>query len=213
MQHFLTSSLPKIDQVLIRIKTLKIFNHIYNPMLNLTEQLGFDYGYANSNFGLWCPLFDCFLLVGHDQNLLSEVQLLISSKILTIIIELELGHLNKNIIDNEICSNWTIENTELVNFTLTFKDNSMSPKSKIIPKQLDDPEEVNRMQIWITFVIYWIKYLKNIEKQNYVKTFVNFVFFSNNNTNRLKQKIYKILLINDNIELSQEEIKKILCQQ
>lgn len=213
MQHFLTSSLPKIDQVLIRIKTLKIFNHIYNPMLNLTEQPGFDYGYANSNFGLWCPLFDCFLLVGHDQNLLREVQLLISSKILTIIIELELEHLNKNIIDNEICSNWTIENTELVNFTLTFKNNSMSPKSKIIPKQLDDPEEVNCMQIWITFVIYWINYLKNIEKQNYVKTFVNFVFFLNNDTNVLKQKIYKILLINDNIELSQEEIKKILCQQ
>jgi hypothetical protein len=180
-------------------------------VLNLIEQPGFDYGYPklNQKFGLWCPLFDCFLMVGHDLDQLADVQLLTSSKVITILIELDLLTTDVNIIDNEVCSLWTVTDSELINFTLIFKKINSIPVLSIQPKSVDNPEEVNKMQVWFIFVNHWVAQLN---KQNYADLAVKFINFvmGINLPDQPKQQIYKILLLEDHIDTANNQIKQLL---
>jgi hypothetical protein len=181
-------------------------------MLNLVEQPGFDYGYPKSNpkLGLWCPLFDCFLMVGDDYNHLADIQLLTSSKILTMLVELEISSNDSNMIDNEVCSNWTIPEPESINFTLVFKKiNTGVPSFPISAKVLNNPEEVNKIQVWFTFVSSWVTQLNNRSKLNRAIKFINFVMDINPD-DQLKQKIYKILLLGDDCDTINKQIKQLL---
>jgi hypothetical protein len=180
-------------------------------MLNLVEQPGFDYGYPNPNpkFGLWCPLFDCFLMVGHDYNILSEVQLLTSSKLITNIVELILPESNVNIIDNEVCSSWTILDSELINFTLVFKKTTSIPKFSIIHKDLDNSEEVNKIQAWFIFVSHWVTQLHNMSVKTRTVTFINSVM-NIGPADQIKQKIYKILLLGEDIDTVNNQINQVI---
>jgi len=180
-------------------------------MLNLIDQPGFDYGYPKltPKFGLWCPLFDCFLMVGHDFNLLADVQLLTSSKVITILIKLDLLATDVNVIDNEVCSSWTVTDSELVNFTLIFKKINSTPILSIQPKSVDNPEEVNKMQVWFIFVNHWVSQLNEQNNGNLAVKFINFVM-GINLPDQPKQQIYKILLLEDNIDTANNQIKKLL---
>ena len=180
-------------------------------MLNLVEQPVFDYGYPKPypKFGLWCPLFDCFLMVGHDYNLLAEIQLLTCAKIVTIIIELSLPTEEFNIIDNEVCSQWSVAEVESINFTSIFKRITDTPKSSIVPKLLDNSKEVNQVQCWFIFVARWVNWCTDNASINRIQTFVDFTT-NIQPQNQVKQQIYKILLTNDTIVVAQQQIDQII---
>jgi hypothetical protein len=180
-------------------------------MLNLIDQPGFDYGYPKptTKFGLWCPLFDCFLMVGHDFNLLSDVQLLTSSKVITMLIELDLLTADINVIDNEVCASWTVTNSELINFTLIFKKINSIPTLPIQPKLVDFPEEVNKMQVWFIFVSHWVAQLNEQNNADRAVKFINFVM-GVNLPDQKKQQIYKILLLENDIDTANNQIKQLL---
>jgi hypothetical protein len=179
-------------------------------MLNLVEQPGFDYGYPKPNpkFGLWCPLFDCFLMVGHDFMLLSDVQLITNSKILTVLVELD-SLTNPNIIDNEVCASWTIQDSNLINFTLIFKKIDSVPKFSICAKVLNNLEEVNQMQVWFTFVSGWVTKLNNNFRLNRAIKFIN-VVMNIEPCDQVKQQIYKLLLLGNDIELVNQQINHLI---
>jgi hypothetical protein len=180
-------------------------------MLNLVEQPGFDYGYPKPSpkLGLWCPLFDCFLMVGHDYNILSDVQLLTSSKIITILIQLNLPATESNIIDNEVCSSWTLLDSESINFTFVFKKINDVPTSEIQPKLVVDLEEVNKLQVWFIFVNNWVTHLSHRSNSNRAIKFIDFVM-GNPTPDQVKQQIYKILLLEDSINIANNQINQLL---
>lgn len=180
-------------------------------MLNLVEQPGFDYGYPKPSpkLGLWCPLFDCFLIVGHDYNLLSDVQLLTSSKLVTVLVKLDLTATDCNIIDNEVCSSWTLLDSELINFTLVFKKINDIPTSAIQPKLVAELEEVNKLQAWFIFVSNWVTHLTNRSNAGRAITFIDFVM-GNTSVDLVKQQIYKILLLEDNVNTASSQINLII---
>jgi len=180
-------------------------------MLNLVEQPGFDYGYLKPSpkLGLWCPLFDCFLMVGHDYNLLSDVQLLTSSKIITVLVKLDLPTVDCNLIDNEVCSMWTVLDSELINFTLVFKKINDIPALSIKPTLVGELEEVNKIQAWFIFVSHWVTQLTVQCNSNRAITFIDFVM-GNPTLDQVKQQIYKILLLEDNINTANNQINQIL---
>lgn len=171
--------------------------------------LDHDSSTASSKFGLWCPLFDCFLMVGTNHNLLAEVQLLTSSKVVTILTELDLQDLDPNSVNNQVCSSWTVSIPESINFTLVWKRINSIPTSTIQPKKVSNLQEVDKMQAWFVFVGHWVSQLYDNINHNRDVEFINFVM-NDSTPNSTKQQIYKMLLLGDDVVDVTNQIEKIL---
>jgi hypothetical protein len=181
-------------------------------MLDLSIQPGFDYGVLQEKelewFGLWCPLLDCFLLVHRDFELLRRIHLLAMSKILTVIVNLnpELG--KQNLIDNSCASLWTVPNPEEINFTMIFKEKSyVKSIESIIPKIVNNPEEVNIFQSWLIFLMKWVKYIDSISRPD--REFMEYVM-GYPAADNIKQKIYQALVIENDIMTAENLIHELI---
>lgn len=175
----------------------------------------FDFGYPNFEpphwYGLWCPVLDCFMLVHYDLNLLLEIQLLASTKILTVPVELDIELAKQQTIDNQCCVGWTVQDPESINFTFVYQKPKQIWPVVIQPSDPKNLDESTQVQSWFVFLLEWANWLKNypgINIDTRVKNFICHVM----DLPRVdyKQKIYKILLLAKDQPQAEQELKQFL---
>lgn len=90
----------------------------------MTSSSYFFHGAAVDNPGLYCqyglytPMLDCFVLTHSDPKILQLLSKLFSSRYYLTLCRLDLAqNFNKNLIDNSVCTNWTVGNTDQILFT------------------------------------------------------------------------------------------------
>ena len=181
-------------------------------MQNLIDLPEFDFGYplpTQDWFGLWSPLLDCFVLVDDNLGQLRKVQALTVSKLLTVIVRLDENLHKQNIIDNSCASNWTLLDSEAINFTLALKQNFFYDTVKVLqPATTVITEEISGLLTWFLFVLYWVN---RLEQQHY-NPFVELTSYAFDQiyVDSKQQKIYHVLLLNDAIDQARAQIQEIL---
>lgn len=172
----------------------------------------FDYGcpsFEQKWFALWCPLLDCFVLVSDNLPQLTKIQALTVSKILTVLVRLDLELHENNIIDNSCACNWTLPETEAINFTLVLRKNfHQHTVSHIIPSTIQDNEQVNQVQVWLFFVWRWIKYIENHLSDHFSDMAVS--VFDCELPTPLSKNIYKILLLHTDPVEAEKHIQELI---
>jgi hypothetical protein len=98
-------------------------------------------------------------MVHHNLGQLQRLQTLTIHKILTVILPLDTSLYKNRIIDNTCASKWTVADPEFINFTMVFKEKFLKSTVDIIPVEVTDPHEVDRVQSWILFVWGWLTYI------------------------------------------------------
>lgn len=175
--------------------------------------MNIDLGYPTQEppkwYGLWCPLLDCFMFVHWNLDLLLELQLLSSSKVLTVPVELNIKLAETNALDNSCCINWTVTNPEKINFTFVYqKPNQIWPVEVQLSK-LRDQTETKEVHNWFMFLLKWVDWIKNNSSiNNRVKNFISYVMQLSEPD--FKQKIYKILLLANNQTEANEQINHLI---
>ena len=180
-------------------------------MQSLIELPEFSYGYPPLKaewFGLWSPVLDCFLLVDNNFLHLTKTQVLTFSKVLTVIVGLDEKLAKNNVIDNSCASAWTLLDPDTTNFTLRC-GNSFPEKiiKNLQSSQINDCVEVNQIQSWFIFVLYWIKKIETVDDLSVsIATFV----FDGNLKGTVQQQIYHTLMLENNPDVARSYINKIL---
>lgn len=185
-------------------------------MFDPTQHPGFEFGYPGPSqaywYAIWSPLFDCFLQVNWDLNLIKELQLLLSSKTTVTIVALEAKYYQTNLVDNSCCINWTI--TDLAGYEFNrvwFPTGQQFSTVKIMRKKTQSPPGLDKLLPWVLVMVYNLRQLQKLYHEHRVENFVEKVFDpSHNKLNQLQSQIYQILLINECEKQAQEEIDQLL---
>jgi hypothetical protein len=180
-------------------------------MKSLTDLPEFAYGYPSTRecYGLWSPLLDCFILIDDNVRHLEKVQALTVGKILTVLVKLDEKLYQENIIDNSCASNWTISEFETINFTLVTKRYVGSHiVTKLIPAEISKVSEAHDFQAWFMFVLHWVK---KIEAE-FADPFLQLpaLAFGDTSVFSIQQKIYRTLLLFQNIDHARQTINDIV---
>jgi hypothetical protein len=72
-----------------------------------------------------------------------------------------------NIIDNEICQNWTISNLHQVTARSLMVDCKMINAEQLIPTTVSVDWDIEKEKQWMQFCVFWLRYIKSIEKPGY----------------------------------------------
>ena len=171
----------------------------------LTDDLEYPRPAPPKCYALWCPLLDCFLWVHTNIDFLLEIQLLSSSKILTVPVELNIDLLWQNDLDNSCCLNWTVQDPDLINFTFVYQKPNHVWTCQAQLMTNNSKTESMEIQNWIRFLIKWVNWVKNKEEPQRIKNFICFTMNLPNST--LKQKIYKILLLAHSQDEAEKQIQ------
>lgn len=181
-------------------------------MQNLENLPGFKYGtppVITPWYGLWSPLTDCFILVGYDIQQLKKIQALTVSKLLTVFIELDPALYQNNIIDNSCACDWTLTDSEAINFTSVLKQHFWYDGVKqICPAVCKNLAEIKKIQTWFMFVWYWIDYIDMYLSNSFNE--LTALAFDIANPNLLQNSIYKILLLEHEPSVAEQKIKEII---
>jgi hypothetical protein len=182
-------------------------------MQNLVDLPGFEWGTPKSDqFGLWCPLLDCFVLVYHDIAVLRKIQTLTTAKILTCFVRFNEDIQKKTYMANTIASNWTIEDPTSISFTPALVNNSVHPLTIVVPSVLRDPEEVNRFQTWLIFVLKWILWIDHQQRDRANFT-ASILGLDHGTQMQLHKKIYQILLLENDPSQAETLINQAIHEQ
>lgn len=180
---------------------------------NLTDLPGFEWGTPPSyQFGLWCPLLDCFVLVYHDIVVLRKIQTLTTAKILTCLVRFDEEIRKKTQMANTIASNWTIEDPTSISFTPALVNNKVYPLTGVVPSVLRDPAEVNRFQTWLIFVLKWILWVDH-QQQDRVNFTTSILGLDHDTQLQLYKKIYQILLLENDPSQAETLIDQAIHEQ
>jgi hypothetical protein len=178
----------------------------------MSVQSPIDYGYPNLIdppwFGVWCPLLDCFLMVHYNLEQLQRLQTLTMHKILTVILPLDTSLYKNHIIDNTCASKWTVVNPEFINFTMILKEKFLKSPVDIMPVEVTDPHEVDRVQSWILFVWRWLTHIDQKLTDPHHE-FGAYVLGMEPDQKLLP--IYQILLIEQDPALAELQIQQVLA--
>jgi hypothetical protein len=174
----------------------------------MTANLGYPTFEPPKWYGLWCPTLDCFLFVHFDLDLLLEIQLLASSKILTVPVNLDIELAKNNTLDNSCCINWTVTDPEKINFTFVYQKQDQIWSVDVQASKLRDIAEAQKVHAWFMFLLDWICWIDdNSAINNRVKNFINYVLELQEPD--LKQKIYKILLLSATQQEATDQITQL----
>lgn len=186
-------------------------------MAEVIDQTGFDLGLPRIStpwWGLWSPVLDCFLLVSDHAHNLQRIRALTLGRIYTVIVELDKQLFVDNVIDNLCVENWTLLDCDIKNFCSDLKDFLDRPKiSQLQPAGATDTDRRIMMANWFRFVWRHVRDLENtdVNDAGIMADFLGGVFGRSPDFG-IKNKIYQILLLEDDMELAQIKIQQVLQQ-
>lgn len=121
-------------------------------------------------YGLYNPMLDCFVLTHSDSTMLQLLSKLFSSRYYLTLCRLDLAqNFNKNLIDNSVCTNWTVGNTDQILFT---KIQSFTSKEIVVSQLKEKTHLVSTEDLLIQDLEYLFAaaaWLNLLEHQKYRK--------------------------------------------
>lgn len=172
----------------------------------------FDLGYMELRerawYGLWSPTLDCFVLVHHNLDFVQDLQFLASNKLLTVIVSIDQDLINRNVIDNSCCINWTVKDSEKINFTLIYQKPNAEYKVDLVASQVQDKQEAQAVASWFMFALGWVSWAKQHVRDNRSRYFISYVLdlpFRD-----VKKEIYRVIMLAETQQQAQHEISNLL---
>jgi len=146
---------------------------IYNIYTTMQSFKYFTYGYPENSqsavYGLYQPVLNCFLLILPDYfDVGPQLTAILSSRYMLQPIRISCAsNYEHNIIDNEICQNWTISNLHQVTARSLMVDCKMINAEQLIPTTVSVDWDIEKEKQWMQFCVFWLRYIKSIEKPGY----------------------------------------------
>lgn len=187
----------------------------------------FDWGIATNletQYGLWSPVLDRFLLVVCDKDFGTTIKYLSSSRYSLFLFDLSTSdNYTTSLIDNSCCQHWTIANKTDIKLSKP-QDYDVIP-AQLVPSYSDPNWDVDAEQQWLQFILHYLKYIKLLYINNpwykYSK-FLNSINLAGSNLHEtesfyntvttVEKHILKCLYLGNNIEETDKSIKEFLDQ-
>jgi hypothetical protein len=163
--------------------------------MNLLQDKNPYWGYPpdknQSYYGLWCPVFNCFVFTHYNANLLQRIRWILTSKILTVIIKFEDHVAEQNLIDNTCCQNWTLETIHKQLFATAFKTSDINIYAIKAAAPISNLDDIIYVTKYCDLCTDWYQILEEGPKPDPMKDMTETML----GTNKLAQKqwIYKTL--------------------
>lgn len=131
----------------------------------------FDPGYPPHpklpRYGLYHPVFDCFLIIVDSESIATTLKHLLSSRYVTHVTCLNTAdNYNYNLIDNNNCELWTIDQPIATSVLVSLSDLSSTDfVDQLIPADIPSSEVINEKQ-WALLCLHWIKKILLYKKKN-----------------------------------------------
>jgi hypothetical protein len=188
----------------------------------------FDLGYPEypvlPMYGLYQPIFDCFIAVAPSLPIANKLQSILSSRYTSQVICLNTAENFKyNLMDNGNCQQWTVENKNQIVITKAFINNQVHFPVKLSPSIKTIDWDMHQEKQWILICLYWIKFFKIKEEFNSKYTGLdsdlrdlldleNLNYYSEDNHSAAELQIMKLLYLGRDFELIEQQINDIISQ-
>jgi hypothetical protein len=126
----------------------------------------FTYGYGpdlrNSVYGLYQPVLNCFLIVFPDYHLVGpQLTAILSSRYVLQPVQLDTANnYVHNIIDNEICENWTISNLDEISPNEIMTRVNVLLADQLIPTTPAKSIQIEKEKQWAQFCLFWVRFIR-----------------------------------------------------
>jgi hypothetical protein len=129
----------------------------------------FTYGYSpdltKPIYGLYQPVLNCFLIVFPDYDSVGpQLAAILSSRYLLQPIQIDTANnYTHNVIDNEICENWTISNFNVVPARTIITGLTVIPADELTPTTVVviDKIQLEKEKQWAQFCLFWLRFIKS----------------------------------------------------
>jgi hypothetical protein len=128
----------------------------------------FTYGYSpdlrNPMYGLYQPVLNCFLIVFPDYDIVGpQLASILSSRYLLQPIRIDSAdNYAHNVIDNEVCENWTISNrneilpNDIMIGVKVLLANQLMPFTRPVTELI----QIAKEKQWAQFCLFWLRFIK-----------------------------------------------------
>jgi hypothetical protein len=133
----------------------------------------FTYGYPADPrmqiYGLYQPVLNCFLLVLPDYiDIIPRLATILSSRYLLQPVLLNLAsNYTHNIIDNEICHDWTFSNVHQVPTRSLMTKFEIINAEQLIPTVVTVDWDIAKEKQWCQFCLFWLKFIRQLENEKF----------------------------------------------
>jgi hypothetical protein len=118
-------------------------------------------------YGLYEPVTDCFLTVLGSIDIITQLRYIVSSRYHTHICQLNhASNYTIKIIDNEVCTNWSLTNKTDIPISATFQNRKNIIVEELCNTTRTDNDIVLDEQQWVLFCTHWIKFLSQQKLNN-----------------------------------------------
>ena len=141
-------------------------------LTNIKDFEFFNYGCpatsSDSVYGLYQPTLDCFIVVDPEIEVLKLAKVLLSSRYGLYIIELnKASNYSLNLIDNEICENWSIKNKNNISIGKSMSAVDVIPAAELVTSCPKIEWNVAEEKKWALTVNWWIRLVNNTSHHRY----------------------------------------------
>ena len=128
----------------------------------------FTYGYSpdsrNPIYGLYQPVLNCFLIVFPDYDAVGpQLAAILSSRYLLQPVQIDTANnYTHNIIDNEVCENWTISNQNDIPTRSIMTRLTVIPANRLTPVvTVTESIQINKEKQWAQFCLFWLRFIES----------------------------------------------------
>ena len=189
----------------------------------------FNFGYPKYPwfpiYGLYQPIFDCFIAVAPSLSSATKLQSILSSRYISHIICLNTAeNFQPRLIDNSVCDQWTLENKTQIPITLGYSNTLTYISGNLIPAGKTIDWDLHEEKRWIFLCLYWIIFFQSKEEHD-ISTFnmidtglkdlielENLGYGSQDKFHSEKLEIMKLLYLGRDFDLIEQQINTIVDQ-
>jgi hypothetical protein len=191
----------------------------------------FNFGYPKYPwlpiYGLYQPIFECFIAVAPSLSSATKLQSILSSRYISYIICLNTAeNFQSGLIDNSVCDQWTLENKTQIPVILGYSNKLIYISGNLIPAVKKIDWDLHEEKSWIFLCLYWIIFFQSKSKEEYddkayniidseLKDLIeseNLVYQSQDDFQTEKLEIMKLLYLGRNFDLIEQQINTIVDQ-
>ena len=177
----------------------------------------FFHGTANPIlYGLYSPSAECFLFTCPYLEILESLMFILSSKITLFIIRLDtIENFPTNQIDNNVCTEWTIDNVpqdRTISLPLTVDDYLLTDCGKLVPNNIEIDPKLIEIRKFLFLSYYVVIFFKHKSSMFYRKAYdiIDFPFDDLQQLKNKERNCYQALYRGIDFDLTENKITQIL---
>jgi hypothetical protein len=142
---------------------------------------GYPANTQSNVYGLYQPVLNCFLFILPDYpDIGAQLTAILSSRYtLQPICVSSASNYAHNIIDNEVCHNWTISNLHQVSARSLMSDCHIINAEQLLPTTVTIEWDVEKEKQWVQFCAFWLRFIRLIKNTGYSGGWIDELIGSN----------------------------------